>query len=374
MDNQEAIMIQNQIGYAFKNVGLLKQVFTNAVSPADPVDSDCKILLQIGNNLLNDAVMRYLLDKYSNVSDAFHCKFGLEELEELKENLIEIPSLANRTDELGFSEFIETEGGSDDLDAAQASKTNLFIALLGAIAVDSEWNYGALYASFEVMLNPDSFFDSGTTDYVRKLYEWSERRNKCIPWFVYYDRSFAEDSKVSFEGVKQSVPGKVDSKELQITCELKLLDSIPTIKAYGRTRNDARKQVCELAIDWISHHGMLYSIQDEIKNPNPEEAIEQLQLLSRRGYFTHPRFSLSSEDENREELWKMDAYPAVLKNATLMEDNQSNQIWKAVCHIDGKNDCCSYGGSIREAKRLAAYEMLMSVLGASQEEQQNRNV
>lgn len=86
---------------------------------------------------------------------------------------------------------------------------------------------------------------------------------------------------------------------------------------------------------------MLLSIRDEIENPNREDAINQLEILARRGYFSIPTY-------NFEET----------------HDNNGNPIWKCKCHIEEYKDCffheISY--SKKDAKKGAAYSMLLYML------------
>ena len=51
---------------------------------------------------------------------------------------------------------------------------------------------------------------------------------------------------------------------------------------------------------------MLPSIRDEIENPNHNDAINQLEILARRGYFSIPTYDY---------------------------DKDGNPIWRCECHI-----------------------------------------
>ena len=61
------------------------------------------------------------------------------------------------------------------------------------------------------------------------------------------------------------------------------------------TKNEARKAVCSLAYEYLERNNMLFYIQDEIPNPNINDAINQLEILARRGYFSIPFYTFEQE-------------------------------------------------------------------------------
>lgn len=56
--------------------------------------------------------------------------------------------------------------------------------------------------------------------------------------------------------------------------------------------------VCKLAYEYLQKHDLLFSIQDEIENPNKADAINQLEILARRGYFSIPTYDFEQEYDN----------------------------------------------------------------------------
>ena len=103
--------------------------------------------------------------------------------------------------------------------------------------------------------------------------------------------------------------------------------------------NKSRK-ICERAYKYLKEHGLLVSIKDEISNPNAEDAIGQLEILARRGYFDIPIY-------NTEES----------------HDEDGNPIWNVRCHIEQiDRSFASINSSKKVAKKKAAYKMLQYVL------------
>lgn len=115
---------------------------------------------------------------------------------------------------------------------------------------------------------------------------------------------------------------------------------------YGRSKNDARKDVCKLAYGFLEKNDMLYGIRDEIENPSRDMAINQLEILSRRGYFSIPTYDFYEE-----------------------HDENGNPVWRCECHIEEEEYFYDYtSSSKRDAKKGAAYDMLLYVLGMEEHE------
>ena len=92
----------------------------------------------------------------------------------------------------------------------------------------------------------------------------------------------------------------------------------------------------KLAYEYLEKEGMLFSIRDEIDDPNMEDSINQLEILARRGYFSIPEFRY-------EETY----------------DSDGNPIWSVECHIAEKQECFEATASSKKAaKKQAAYGML----------------
>ncbi len=131
-----------------------------------------------------------------------------------------------------------------------------------------------------------------------------------------------------------------NSDSFKFTCQLKLADDIVLFEAYGKSKNEARKAVCELAYNYLKEEGQLFSIKDEIDIPNLEDSINQLEILARRGYFTIPTYEF---EENH--------------------DDNGNPVWTVSCRITEKEKVFSAVDSSKKmAKKKAAFMMLNYVL------------
>ena len=95
-----------------------------------------------------------------------------------------------------------------------------------------------------------------------------------------------------------------------------------------------------LAYEYLEEQDMLFSIRDEIENPNYNDSIGQLEILARRGYFTIPKYDFR------------ESY-----------DEDGNPIWDCKCTIKEEKKM-TYGRSTskKDAKKQAAFDMLKFVL------------
>jgi len=109
---------------------------------------------------------------------------------------------------------------------------------------------------------------------------------------------------------------------------------------FGTSVSEARKSVCKVVYGYLQREKLLYTIADEIENPNKQDSVSQLEILFRRGYFSPPVYTFSqSYDEN------------------------GNPIWFAKCQISEYNIAFSAKAvSKKEAKKQAAYQTLLAVL------------
>ena len=123
-------------------------------------------------------------------------------------------------------------------------------------------------------------------------------------------------------------------------CELIFKDISKVFIGYGKSKSEARKVVCAGTYRYLEEHDLLFSIRDEIENPNKADAISQLEILARRGYFSLPTYDFE-----------------------LRHDENGNPIWKCECHIrEYDTYFWSESSSKKDAKKTAAFGMLKYVL------------
>lgn len=342
-------MVQEQIGYSFKNLDLLKQAFTRRSYTEENGGENNEVLEFIGDNALDFVVVKLLIQKYGQANDdnfnSFGCSYTEGDLTKIKSRMVSKKALAHRMDELGFSEHLIMGKGDiqKNINEEYSVKEDLFEAIIGAVAIDSGWDLKELQKVVEAMLVPEDFLSDDTdTNYVRLIQEWEMQENGCIPWYKYKEASYTSTWYMKEDNtIYQHFPPQYNYSKLKYHCYLKLLDSLPVFCGFGTSIRVARMAACKLAYEYLEKNDMLFTICDEIENPNRDDAINQLEILARRGYFSIPTYEFSEE-----------------------HDDDGNPVWTCECHIEEEDyyfdDTSS---SKKDAKKGAAYSMLMYVLG-----------
>ena len=346
MENSLLIkMVQGQIGYIFHNPDLILQAFKRSSYASENGGEDNEILEFIGDKALDLAVINILISRYGKVKGELTCSLDEGELTRIKSRMVQKSTLARRMDEMGFAEHLFLGKGDikNDVSSEPSVKEDLFEAIVGAVALDCNWNLAKTCSVVEAMLVPEDFFLDDTDDnYVRMIQEWEELVNGVIPLYWFKEATYTSTWYIPFEGISQSFPLEYDYSRLKYHCELKLLDNLPIYRGFGASKREARMNVCKLAYEDLKKKGVIIetTIQDELENPNKDDAISQLEILARRGYFSVPTYSYDeSHDEN------------------------GNPIWTVECHIEEITEFFkSVSSSKKEAKKEAAFEMLMFVL------------
>ncbi len=370
MERKDALaFVQRQIGYEFKNLDLLEQAFTRRSYTEENGGENNEVLEFLGDKVLDFIVVKILSEKFGKFEEeeqdsflgtkklykgSFVSEFGEGKLSEIKARLVNKNSLANRIDDLGFTDFVladllkMSKGDIANGVIHQPSvKEDLFEAILGAIALDSGWNLEELQNTVEVMLEPDDNIDADEFSYVQFIQDWVADDSNTVPYYLFKKASYSTSWYWPFEGVSQNF-GFDDKRqnEVEFWCMMHIADRLPDFRGFGKSKSEARKAACEVAYNYLDKQGFLPTIRDEIENPDRNEAIGQLEILARRGYFSIPTYNFSQE-----------------------YDNNGNPIWKAECHI-AEYDTYFYAesSSKKEAKKDSAYEMLLYVLDYEEEE------
>ena len=370
MKQNDLVFIQDQIGYNFNNLNLLQQAFTRRSYSKENGGENNEVLEFIGDKVLDLIVTKYLTTQNSNSTglfkkfdtklkntwyyetekktfpdeNVFISDYSESELTEIRKLLVQKKTLANRIDELGIGYCIIMGSGDIKQNIANENsvKEDLFEAILGAIAIDSDWNMVALQNAVEVMLAPECILaDSDVDDYVTLIQEWSYIKTNSIPLYHFEKCGHTYSYHYIFEGISQKV-GLDDELTYKTNyhCLLKLDDELPIFRGFGQSQTEARKNVCKTAYEYLCKNELWLSIRDEIENPNKDEAINQLEILARRDYFSIPTYDFKQT-----------------------YDKDGNPIWECICNITEESKTFSaISSSKKDAKKTVAYKMLQHVL------------
>ncbi len=341
--------IQDQIGYTFRNTDLLRQAFVRRSYAEENGGEGNEVLEFIGDTVLDMVVVKLLAEKYGSFTPTYKewpprkdyneylCRFREDELTRRKQGLVNNKMLASKIEQLGLAEYLIMGKGDvrNGVNEITSVRGDLFEAIIGAVALDCGWNMEELRSVVEVMLDPDSFLEGdGSGDYLELVRDWTLKRYGVGPEFGNPNQlGTLLDNIVSMpynSGLDRS-----------FTSDLKLGDFKPTFRGYGKTKGEARRAVCRFAYEYLEEKGLLFTIRDEIKDPNEGEAITQLETLSRRGYFSIPTYDFKQS-----------------------YNKKGNPMWTCTCRVKEieKRQTVRGLSSKKTAKKQAAYAMLRYVL------------
>lgn len=351
MNQKDIHIIESQIGYTFKNRDLLQQAFIRRSYSKENGGENNEVLEFIGDKVLDFIVVKILASEYGYFAsqcrgfnpnedyDEFISEYQENKLTEIKKNLTKRETLARQTESLDLAQFL-IMGKCDRKNNVQQQdsvKEDLFEAILGAVAIDCNWDLAELQNAVEYMLDPLAQI-SDEPNYVQIVQEWSLDEYGELPQYTFREQQRSYYAPVS---KLQTTAFMSLQKETFYSCELRLKGLYRVFRGEGKSKSKARYNVCKQAYEYLDENDMLWSIRDEIENPSWDMAINQLEILARRGYFSLPRYDFSEgHDEN------------------------GNPVWTCECHIE-EEEYYFYetAPKKKDAKKSAAYSMLMYVLG-----------
>ncbi len=84
-------------------------------------------------------------------------------------------------------------------------KEDLFEAITGAVALDSDWDMEELQEVIQIMLDPDSYLKDDTKDnYVELIQEWTLKRYGVVPWY-HFEKASQAVWYIPFDGISSSL-------------------------------------------------------------------------------------------------------------------------------------------------------------------------
>lgn len=344
MNNETLRMIEEQIGYSFKNHDLLRQAFVRRSYTKENGGENNEILEFIGDKVLDFVVVKRLTETFGTYANEYEdyifnedynefiCEHNEGKLTNIKKKLVCKEMLANRIRIFGF-QYLLIMGNGDDTQNIwknDSVQEDLFEAIIGAIALDSNWNIDKLENSVNLMLDIDYYIENGfdnDTNYVELIQQWCQKKHNKIPVYVFREK------QPFFCDIRENV-------NVDFCCELGLYPFGKGFSGYGKTKSEARMNTAKMAYEFLEDNNLLFTLVDEVGEPDIDRAINQLQELYQKGYIGEPCYDF------------VESY-----------DNNGNPIWKCECYINGMNNCC-YGefSSKKQGKKVVAYDMLCDIL------------
>lgn len=328
MTKNEMEQIEAQIDYTFENPQLLRQAFTRRSYTEERGGQNNEVLEFIGDKVLDFVVMKSLSYHFGDLNkrDEFYLYDKMDEgdLTEIKKKLVERKMLAQRIDSLGFQNYLIMGKGDrkNNVQDDDKVKEDLFEAIIGAVAIDSDYDLDELEEVVGLMLNleyylANDFDEDDGENYVALIQQWFQKKGYGLPEY-----EFDEGDDMNF------------------SCSLYIEECGEEFTAEGDSKSEARMAVAEEVYYYLDEEGLLTTMLDEIGEPNLDRAINQLQELAQKGYISYPVYEFEQD-----------------------YDDYGNPLWYCYCDVeemDGRSK--GYNSSKKDAKKYAALFMLRAVV------------
>ena len=148
MNREDIDYVQSSIGYQFKNLKLLQQAFTRkSYSAEHPEAQDNEVLEFYGDEALDLYVTKMLYKQFSKLKDGELVSEKNEgELTKLKSAFVTKQTLAQCAYNAGFYQFLYMGKSDEQNEIWKSASVNedLFEAIVGAVAVDCDWDFSVL--------------------------------------------------------------------------------------------------------------------------------------------------------------------------------------------------------------------------------------
>ena len=315
--------IEEKISYQFRNhSNLLVQAFTRKTFAIENEGyEDNEILELYGDQLVNTIMTKWLYDSYSTFEgEFFYSKKNEAELTKIRANYVNKSALAHCIDILNLDEFLLL-GNSDEKNEVwrnEKVRCDLFEAIIGAIAVDSEWDFKKIEKSCKAMWGMLDFEE----DYVSMLYQSCDDLNiKKTLSLVYSDKLFK--CKISLY-IRNSWEPEI-------------------IEAEGNSETVAKMKAAKKALEFF-HDCQIKQIVGDV---TLETAVQTLTRLYLKKCISKPEFNyFCSPDEDGCQIWRCECLVKEYENR------------------EGYNQTgIGEGYTKSKAKQAAAYDMICFILG-----------
>ncbi len=287
--------IQKTIGYTFKNLDLLGQAFTRKSYSQENGGQNNEVLEFVGDKVLDLVVTKMLVDHYGVMTEDKQWKeFKLKNptyfqtkskegiFTDIKKELVQKKTLAHAIDDLGFAKFLFLGKGENINNLSDSIKEDLFEAILGAVAIDCEWDLNKLIYTTECMMDIHGFLDSDFEDsnYVGIIQEWYVKQYGLLP---NYD-------------IRQSL------YKHSFICSLTLGNN--TFTGEGISKAKAKMNCAEEVYWFLKDNGYIKdSIEDFIGNYDESNALMILNELYQKNLIDKPTFTFTEKCDGDEIYW-----------------------------------------------------------------------
>ena len=348
--------IQNQIGYNFKNAGLLKQAFTRkSYAQEHSGIADNEVLEFYGDSALNSYLCQRMNNTFGKIDKSQYISEKNEgELSEIRSWFARKENLANCIKNLGLEEHLLISS-SDEKNGARKSNSvceDLFESIVGAVTIDSNWNLESIKNVCEKLFSASDFYEN----YVGKLIEecikhgweppvpkdellWTRMQYESLEHRYLQPQGQTPHVPLPYPNPFETANNKYPHEE-RYSFEIRnirtsLFSYNPT---YRATEQESKWYAAKLYYEWILRRDKIVKAITKI---DPEHAASQLHELQQKCLIKEPSFEFS---ENH--------------------DKDGNPIWRCTCKLaEAEWSIQESDASKKAAKQKAAAEALRYFIG-----------
>ena len=317
--------IQQKINYTFSNPKLLEQAFTTkAFSKMNPDKGDFELLEFFGDKVLSFVLAKEFADYFCKIkkkqlsSDETECS-----LTQRNSELIKNDNLARCISKSGLEEFLQKLPAEKILGKREG---DLFEAILGAVAVDSEWNVEAIQKVVDALLNPQA-------DFEKKDFEKES--------FIVLLKNLCKRYDILITNFQISV-NKDNSYTSKLTLECD--GDVKKFSQKAKTEIGAKLSVARTAYLFIKKFWLYQPAEEWIENP-----VSQLNSLRQNKWILSAKYECSQLEKS---------------------------LWTCTCTVERSEDKTVVveveKPSMKKAKNAAALKALCIILNQVREDQTGR--
>ena len=277
--------IQQKIGYQFKNPALLKQAFVapSLTHASQNRIQNYQILELIGDAVLGLTVTKRLAEDFCHIDSGgqFVSLASVGHIAEEKTSFIKNERLAQCTKAHGFDSFLERAHGNRSHDYKN-KKGDLFESILGAVAIDSNWNVDIFSNVAKKMFD----CDVNSQNACERLQALCEKRFGELPIFSFWNNG-----------------------SIRCDCVVAVPFESEVFVGNGKSMREAQNSAAEVALNFVTSSikfdadGNKGTATKENPQKNTLNPIEALNLKFLKNEIAQPLYCFTQVKENGKNYW-----------------------------------------------------------------------
>lgn len=309
LKESELKKIQKKINYQFKNTKLLQQAFTRKSYSSSFGGPDNEVLEFFGDRILDYAVTKDLYDRFGKINNkkGFSSSKSVGELCKIDVELVRNSNLAAQITRMEFTKYMQVFNQREKYN--QKNKADIFEAILGAVALDSDWDIAAILNAYHSM----------TISYDKAENLLEELKDDYIETF----ETLVWKHQIS------KTENKITNISENYICNFSIIINGHScwINGNGKSENEAISSAYEIGTK------IIYLIIEK-KFITDESYGEQLNFLHKYGFTPEPEFHFEyyPNTKDDEELWRCYGTFPKSENEFITEDFDMADAKEQTCY------------------------------------------